>query len=167
MLGFGCEKETAADYRQSYWVFGTHSYDKVDSKLKITEDPAGDLMTITLTTNGFGESYGAYTGSILSFTFRKDLGPGIYTLCGHNTLVLSDKEKLMEVQCVVGTEVNTGTVLYTSTDQYAGKAELSILSDGTRLLNITNAVWLDKLLETDGGIPGAKAEDRLTVKEAY
>jgi len=73
----------------------------------------------------------------------------------------------MQVDCVIGTAVNTGATLYSSTDTDGGTAELTIDDQGKYHLNIKKPVSLKKLLDTDGGVSGAKDAYNLTVTNAY
>jgi hypothetical protein len=153
----------------SSWKFGSYTYARGGSSQDDNaggNDP-GDFVALTVSTSGDGGDYGAFSGSALVFTFPNYLGAGKYTLTDNLDLVTNKGSMLMEVNCTIGTAVNTGAVQYTTNKVNGGSATLTIDAKGKYHISIDNAVILTKNVEVGGGITGAADTYALTVKDAY
>lgn len=147
----------------SSWKFGDYTYTKGGS----SQDSKGDFIAIVVSTSGSGGNYGAYSGSGLTFTFPNNLGPGKYTITSEDLMVSSHGTKLMQVNCTIGTAVNTGAILYTSDINSAGTADVTIDTDGKYHITIAKPVVLVKSVTVGNGIPGAANSYSLTVNNSY
>lgn len=147
----------------SNWKFGAYTYTKGGS----SQDTKGQFVAIVVSTSGNGGNYGAYSGSALTFTFPNNLGAGKYTLTSEDLMVASPGTKLMQVDCTIGTAVNTGAILYSSDVNSATTADVTIDTDGKYHITIANPVVLVKNVTVGNGIPGAATSYSLTVNNAY
>lgn len=151
----------------SNWKFGDYTYTKGGSSQDSKSDNKGDFIAIVVSTSGNGGNYGAYSGSGLTFTFPNNLGAGKYTLTSEEAMVSNTGTKLMEVNCTIGTAVNTGAILYASDINSAGTADVTIDTDGKYHITIAKPVVLVKSTTVGNGIPGAANSYSLTVNNAY
>lgn len=147
----------------SNWKFGDYTYTKSGS----SQDSNGSFVAIVVSTSGDGGNYGAYSGSALTFTFPNNLGAGKYTLTSDNVMVSNTGAKFMQVNCTIGTAVNTGAILYTSDTNTAGTADVTVDTDGKYHITIAKPVVLVKSTTVGNGIPGAANSYSLTVNNAY
>lgn len=153
----------------SNWKFGAYTYARGGSSQddNAGQSDHGDFVAITVSTSGDGGGYGAYSGSALVFVFPNYLGAGKYTLTDDLDVVSNKGSMLMEVNCTIGTAVNTGAVQYTTNKVTGGSATLTIDAKGKYHISIDNAAILTKNVEVGGGITDAADTYALTVRDAY
>lgn len=150
----------------SYWKFGDYTYTSGGSS-QDGETTHGDFTAVVVSTSGDGGNYGAYSGSGLTFTFPSNLGAGKYVLTSDIAMVSDKGARQMEVTCTIGTAVNSGSVLYASTANSDGTADLTIDKDGKYHISIDKPVVLEKSTVVGGGISGAADAYSITVHNAY
>ncbi|MBC9915108.1 hypothetical protein [Chitinophaga varians] len=166
---FSCGKKSddkASPEADATWKLGDYTYVKGTSAQSSSQGPSDGLITaIAVSTVGTGGSYGAFSGSALTITFHGHLGEGQYTLGSDEMLAADPNNRIIVINCTVGTAVNTGAVMYS----YGGTAATATVTrdkDGKFHVSLPTTT-LTKKLEVLGGIPSAKASYELTVTNAY
>lgn len=172
MLITSCNKKddsSPTPNSDSSWKFGDFTYTRGGSS---QDDPSGqnhqgDFVAVVVTTTGDGGDYDAYSGSSLTFSFPNHLGPGKYTLTSDENEVANKGSMVMQVNCTIGTAVNTGAILYSTDNNSGGTADVTIDADGKYHITISKPVVLVKNVVVGGGIDGAKDAYSLSVDNAY
>ncbi|MBB6109170.1 hypothetical protein SAMN05421821_103407 [Mucilaginibacter lappiensis] len=160
---FSCSKKkdtTPVTNSDSNWKFGAYTYNRGASSQ--TSNSAFNVMVVTTTD---GADKGAYSGSALIFTWNP-LGAGKYTITTSTLVLNSPGTKLINVQCQIGTAVNTGSTRYDSGSTTA-TADVTVDASGKYHVTITQPVVLTKTLTTGTGVQGAADTYPLTVNNGY
>ena len=178
MVSFSCSKEdnlspdTKPDRSTSTWVFASQGYTKGGKGASSQDNPGGikdgDYIAVAVSTSGDGGDYGKFSGSTIIYSFRNGLGAGTYKITSEAEMVSPENtEKLIEVRCVIGTAVTTGSSLYISNEHSGGEAEISIDKEGKYHMTITEPTTLFKAVEVGGGVKGAEDKYSLTAKNIF
>ncbi len=151
----------------SNWKMGNYTYTRSAS----SQTANGNLKAIAVSTSGNGGNYGAYSGSALTFTFYSNLGPGKYSPATVEDLVKNPATKLIKIDCVVGSAVNTGSVMYSLAESSAivtdVTADVTVDGNGQYHISLSKPLTLTKTIIVGNGIPDAPNTAQLTINNAY
>jgi len=156
------DNPTPANDNAASWKLGDYSYVKGGSSQSSQTNDGKTITAIAISTSGDGGNYGAFSGSAVTITFYSNLGEGTYTLGTTEAMVSNPASKIINIDCTIGTAVNTGAVLYDSVS--GGTAEVTKDSNGKFHVTVTTPVTLTKKVSTGGGIPAAKDSYQFTLK---
>lgn len=160
---FSCSKKkdtTPVTNSDSNWKFGAYTYNRAASS-----QTGNGAFNVTVVTTGDGNDKGAYSGSALIFTYNP-LGAGKYTITTSNLVLNSPGTQLINIQCQIGTAVNTGSTRYDSPSSTA-TADVTVDASGKYHVSITQPVVLAKSQTVGGGVQGAADTYPLTANNAY
>ena len=132
--GISCSKDNGhgpdPEISGTTWTFGDYTYTRASSS-QDEGNTSSPFAVVVVTTSGDGGNYGKFSGSALTFSFPSAMGAGEYSLASNEQMVSGyQTTRLMEVRCVIGTAVNTGTTLYSSSLENGGTAVVTIDKDG-------------------------------------
>lgn len=171
LLFTSCKKNdpiaSAPTNGDSNWTFGNYTYARGGSSQKSQTNDSKTLTVIAVSTSGVG-TYGAFSGSGLTMSFYSNLGTGKYNLGNTDLLVSNPGTKILDVQCTIGTAVNTGATLYTPNALSADvTADIRKDANGQYHVSLSKPVTLFKDVVVSGGVPNAANSYELTINNAY
>lgn len=171
-LLFSCSKKddgaSPNNQGDATWSMGTYVYARGASSQSSQANTNGGIITaIATTTVGAGGNYGAFSGSALTMTFYSNLGEGKYTLAPTEVVVANPGARFINIDCTIGTAVNTGAVLYSLAASSGVTADVTKDSNGKFHVTVSTPVTLTKKIVVGGGIADAKGTYDLTIKNAY
>jgi hypothetical protein len=147
----------------SNWMMGSHTYQRGAS----AQSAGGNFISMSVSTTGNGGNYGAYSGSSLGIIFN-NLGAGEYTLASEDTLAKYPAIRFITIDCTIGTAVNTGAVMYSTTGQLSSATvDVTKDSDGKYHVTLKDSVQLVKNVVVGNGISGAASSYGVTIDNAY
>lgn len=152
---------------ETSWKFGDYTYTKGASSQSSQASDGRTITAIVVSTSGNGGGYGAYSGSALTMTFYSNLGEGEYTIAPTEVLVANPTVRFINIDCTIGTAVNTGALLYGAPGNTNVTANVTKDGNGKYHVTLTNAVTLKKQVATGGGISGALDTYPLTIRNAF
>ncbi|HVW62278.1 MAG TPA: hypothetical protein VHC48_19640 [Puia sp.] len=89
-------------------------------------------------------------------------------MASEDTLVKYPATQFIAIDCAIGTAVNTGAVLYSTTGQLpSATVDVTKDANGKYHVTIKDSVTLVKNVVTGGGIPDAAASYKLVIDNAY
>ena len=113
------------------WEVGPFSY---VAGVTVQNNSSEERLVIVSTTDQ-DMSNGAASGSAVAFTLNR-LGAGEYTVSQLDFVVLNPNERLLSVNCTIGTAFVDAT-RYDVMGEVAGTAEVSVDADGIYTVNIS------------------------------
>lgn len=169
VMGVSCSKSdkgpgTDTGTTEASWKMGTYSYTRGASNQNSSVIGGANLHIIVATTSG-APTQGVFSGSSVNVKFF-DQGPGEYNLVTEAALVSANAaNKIMSIDCTIGTGTSTGSTLYTYASGTA-KAQVTKVNNQYRV-TIDNGIVLNKKLDVNGGVAGASANYTFTCKSVF
>ncbi|MBS0027598.1 hypothetical protein ACTJJ0_32305 [Chitinophaga sp. 22321] len=149
------------------WKFGAYTYSKGTSAQDSQNSDGKTITSVVVSTTGDGGGYGAYSGSALTMTFYSNLGEGQYTIAPTEVVVANPGTRFINIDCTIGTAVNTGSLLYTAAGNTGVTANVTKDDKGKFHITVSNAVTLKKKVAVGGGITGAQDTYQLTANNVF
>lgn len=169
MTSISCSKSgngpgTDTGVSEASWKMGTYTYTRGASSQNSSIIGGANFHIIVATTSG-APTQGVFSGSAVTVKFF-DQGPGEYNLVTEGSLVSANAaNKIMSIDCTIGTGTSTGSTLYTYASGTA-KAQVTKVNNQYRV-TIDNGIILNKKLDVNGGVAGALASYSFTCKSVF
>jgi len=169
VMGISCSKSDKAPgtdpgTAEASWKMGTYTYNRGASSQNSSIVGGANLHIIVATTSG-APTQGVFSGSAVSVKFF-DQGPGEYSLVTETAFSSANAaNKIMSIDCTIGTGTSTGSTLYTYASGTA-KAQVTKVNNQYRV-TIDNGITLNKKLDVNGGVAGALASYSFTCKSVF
>jgi hypothetical protein len=169
LIGVSCSKSgnepgTDPGVAEASWKMGTYAYTRGGSNQNSSIIGGANFHVIVATTSG-APTQGVFSGSSVAVKFF-DQGPGEYNLVTEAALVSANAaNKIMSIDCTIGTGTSTGSTLYTYASGTA-KAQVTKVNNQYRV-TIDNGIVLNKKLDVNGGVAGALTSYSFTCKSVF
>jgi hypothetical protein len=169
LLSVSCSKSekgpgTDPGSSETSWKMGTYAYTRGTSSQN-SSTVGGAVLHIIYTTTSGAPTQGVFSGSAVTVKFF-DQGPGEYSIVSETAFSSANAgNKIMSVDCAIGTGTSTGSTLYTYASGNA-KAQVTKVNNQYRV-TIDNGVTLNKKLDVNGGVAGALASYSFTCKSLF
>lgn len=169
LLGASCSKSdkgpgTDPGSSEASWKMGTYAYTRGTSNQSSSIIGGANLHIVYATTSG-APTQGVFSGSAVTVKFF-DQGPGEYTIVAESAFSSANAvNKIMSIDCAIGTAVSTGSTLYTYASG-TGKAKVTKVDNQYRI-TIDNGITLNKKLDVNGGVAGALTSYSFTCKSIF
>jgi len=168
--GGGTESTSSGPSPTSYWTMDSHTYTNGGNSAVSTSSTAGVLVTTaaisTATLSGGDKSNGAYSGSALTFAFKRTPPTGVYTVVPDRAAFLAADVATAPilVDVTVGVATTTGSTQYTAS---SGTVHVTRDTSGTYHFSSVAAMPAAKTVDVLGGVAGAPSTMTLAIVDAY